>query len=161
VQFSEPVTDSALTKGNYAIDGGITISSVTRLAVDTVALTTSKMGIGTDYNLTINGIQDTASPANTIAAGTKVAFKSAVFQTGWATYERWQYDADPGAIDILDAALKDGSQAAPTVSTAVAQFECPWGVPITTSPASRDTSFRPATATTCSSPIRTTSPICI
>ena len=128
VQYSEPVTDSALAKANYALDKSLTISSIARLAADSVVLTTSKMAEGTDYTLTVNGVQDTASPANTIAASTKAAFKSAVFQTGWASYERWSFTADPGGIDILDAALKDGSMRAPDITSAVSEFGSAWGV---------------------------------
>ena len=127
VEFSEPVTDTALTAGNYKLDQGITVSSVTRISAAVVALTTSKMGEGVTYNLTVNAVKDTASPANTIVADTKVAFTSQKFATGFATYQRWQYTADPGAIDILATGILDGTMGAPTVESAVTSFQAPWG----------------------------------
>ena len=127
VEFSEPVTDTALTVGNYKLDQGVTVSSVTRISAAVVALTTSKMGEGVTYNLTVNAVKDTASPANTIVADTKVAFTSQKFATGFATYQRWQYTADPGAIDILATGILDGTLGAPTVESAVTSFQAPWG----------------------------------
>jgi hypothetical protein len=82
VTFSEPVTDTALNASNYTLDQGITVSSVTRLDLLNVQLTTGKLVEHTTYNLTVNGVQDTATPANTIAAGTKVQFGSFVFVPG-------------------------------------------------------------------------------
>jgi hypothetical protein len=84
------VAASAENRANYALDKGITISSVTRVDPATVALVTSKMAEGTDYALTVSAIQDTASPANTIVANTKVAFKSFVFTTGYALHKFWE-----------------------------------------------------------------------
>lgn len=128
VEFSEPVTDSALTVGNYALDNGVAVSSVTRTATNAVELTTGTMTSGTQYTLTVNNVKDTASPANTIAANTKYTFSSVTFATGFATYQRWQYTADPGSIDDLITALTDGTLASPTVESTVSQFGAPWGV---------------------------------
>lgn len=129
VEYSEPVADSALTAANYKIDQGITVSSVARVNPTTVQLTTSKMGEGADYNLTINGVKDTANPANTIATDTKVAFKSVVFELGYATYERWDNaNGDPGAIADFATAILEGTIRPPDISTSVPQFGAPWGV---------------------------------
>ncbi len=89
VTFSEAVTDSAVTKGNYAFDGGLTISSVTRLSDRKVKLVTNKQTQGTTYTLTINNIQDYGSPVNTIAADTKVTFKSLLYMAGTVLQKNW------------------------------------------------------------------------
>jgi len=128
VEFSEPVTDTALTAGNYKIDQGITVSSVARITPTTVALTTSKMGEGVSYELTINGVKDTANPANTIATDTQVPFMSVKFETGWATYERWD-NANGQDYSLADfiTAVNEGTIRPPDISTSVAQFGGPWG----------------------------------
>ena len=116
VTFSEPVTDSALTASHYALDGGATVSSVARIDLLTVQLTTSKLAENTTYNLTVNGVQDTATPANTIAAGTKVQFRSFVFLTGTILHKKYdncsdaytlanffadpRYPSDPDRLDL-------------------------------------------------------------
>jgi len=128
VEFSEPVTDTALTAGNYKIDQGITVSSVARITPTTVALTTSKMGEGVSYELTINGVKDTANPANTIATDTKAPFISLKFDTGMATYERWDNaNGDPGALADFITALNEGTIRPPDLIASVAQFGGPWG----------------------------------
>ncbi len=128
IEFSEPVADTALTAGNYKMDQGITVSSVARVSPTTVQVTTSKMGEGADYTLTINGVKDTANPANTIATDTKVAFKSVVFEPGFATYERWDNaNGDPGALADFATAILEGTIRPPDISTSVAQFGGPWG----------------------------------
>jgi hypothetical protein len=128
VKFSEPVTASAENAGNYKIDKGVTVSSAARVDEWTIRLTTSKQTEGNEYTLTVNNVQDTAVPANTIVANSTKVFKSFVAATGFATYERWQYTADPGTIDAFVTALQDGSLGPATISSAVAQFECQWGV---------------------------------
>ena len=129
VEFSEPVTDTALTKGNYAMDGGLTISSVTRINESTVAFVTSKMAEGASYTLTINGIKDTANPANTIAADTKVPFFAAKFATGFASYQRWDNaNGQDYALADFATAVTDGTIRSADISSTVAQFGGPWGL---------------------------------
>jgi hypothetical protein len=128
IEFSEPVTDTALTVGNYKIDQGITVSSVTRITTTTVALTTSKMGEGASFVLTINGVKDTANPVNTIATDTQVPFTSLMFDTGMASYERWDNaNGDPGALADFVTAIAEGTIRPPDITTSVAQFGGPWG----------------------------------
>jgi hypothetical protein len=89
VTFSEPVTDTALAAANYSMDQGITVSSVSRVDLQTVKLVTSKMTENMTYNLTINNVQDTATPANNIAAGTKVQVRSFVFMLGTILHKKY------------------------------------------------------------------------
>ena len=89
VGFSEPMPDSALLASHYGIDQGVTVSSVDRVDLMTVKLNTSKMADGNLYTLTINGVQDAATPANTIAANTQVQFKSWVFVPGIAIRHKY------------------------------------------------------------------------
>src|SRR5207247_2014632 len=46
VLYSEPVSDSGLDKANYSIDGGLSISAITRVSPSIVVLTTSKQTSG-------------------------------------------------------------------------------------------------------------------
>jgi hypothetical protein len=128
VEFSEPVTDTALTAANYTLDNGITVSSVARVTPSMVLLTTSKMAEATTYNLTINGVKDTAVPDNTIAANTKVTFLSLVFDTGMASYERWNNSSgtDINIATLAETVATNGMRAA-DVTASVTQFGGPWG----------------------------------
>jgi hypothetical protein len=82
IQFSEPVSDTALTASNYKVDQSVTVSSVARVDEKSVRLTTSVMTQGRSYTLTINGVQDKATTPNTIASNTQVLFRTFVFQVG-------------------------------------------------------------------------------
>ncbi|HEY5912170.1 MAG TPA: hypothetical protein VJA21_16320, partial [Verrucomicrobiae bacterium] len=90
VTFSEPVTDTALTPSNYAIDKGVGVLAVTRLDASRVALTTTAMAEGQSFTLTINGVTDTASsPPNSIAANTQVTFRTVMFQLGTVLHKKY------------------------------------------------------------------------
>lgn len=69
VEFSEVVEKtSAENAGNYSINGGVEIVSASlNESGKVVSLTTSTHGNGFRYTITINGIKDLATPANTIA----------------------------------------------------------------------------------------------
>jgi hypothetical protein len=99
VTFSEPVSDSALTKANYSIDGGVTISSVARASSSKVQLTTSTMADTSSFNLKVSNVQDTAG--NTIAANTTVPFKSFAFTTGYAYHKFWNTDANVTSLATM------------------------------------------------------------
>src|SRR5262249_20035393 len=90
VKYSEPVSDSALATGNYSVNQGVTVSSVSRVDLQTVKLTTSKMPDSQTFTLTINGVQDTATPANTIVAGTQVQFRTFVFMAGTILHQKYK-----------------------------------------------------------------------
>lgn len=91
IKFSEPVTSATATdKANYVFDGGLTVSSVELSDPSTVRLTTSKQEAGKTYNLTINNIKDTATPANTIAANTKLTLQAFVLSAGGVLHQKFE-----------------------------------------------------------------------
>ncbi|HWH70831.1 MAG TPA: hypothetical protein VNT26_15690, partial [Candidatus Sulfotelmatobacter sp.] len=100
LKFSEPVSDTALQASRYAIDQGITITSVDRVDLMTVKLNTSRMADTRTYTLTINGVQDTASSPNTIAANTQVQFKSFVYVSGMAIRQKYKGFDNNSAYNI-------------------------------------------------------------
>jgi hypothetical protein len=89
VNYSEPVTDTALTASNYTLDQSVTVSSLTRVDLSTVQLTTSKMVENTTYNLTVRNVQDTATPPNAVAANTTVQFQSFVYVAGTVLHKKY------------------------------------------------------------------------
>ena len=121
IKYSEPVSDTALVTSRYFISQGITVSAVTRIDLQTVKLTTSKMADSQIYTLTINGVQDTATPANTIAANTQIQFRTFVFMTGTVLHQKYtgfdnttgyndnnlfndpRYPSNPSRQDLLPA----------------------------------------------------------
>jgi fibronectin type 3 domain-containing protein len=68
--FNEPLDPvSALARSNYTISGNVTVNKVTLSTTQREAfLETSSHGRGT-YTVTVKGIKDMASPANTLAQG--------------------------------------------------------------------------------------------
>ena len=92
VTYSEPVDATAENKANYALSNGATVSSVARIDGFKVALTTSKLAEGTEYTLTVNNVKDTAN--NTIAADSKLSFKSWVWFEGYVMQKKWENVTD-------------------------------------------------------------------
>jgi hypothetical protein len=130
VKFSEPLEPaSAQVAANYKLSGGVTISSAALAAApndDTVTLGTSRQAEGTTLTLTVSNVKDLGG--NTIAANSAFEFKTSVFETGWATYERWHNESgDPGDITAFSTAIADGTIRPPDFSSAVSQFGGPWG----------------------------------
>jgi hypothetical protein len=126
VTYSEPVGPSAETLANYAINSGVTVSSVTRLDPYTVRLNTSRLAAGADYILTINNVRDTAN--NAIAANTAVNVKSFILAAGVALYERWHNENGQNYnIDQFADAIVAGIRPPDHVAL-VTQFGGPWGV---------------------------------
>ncbi|HMJ91586.1 MAG TPA: PA14 domain-containing protein, partial [Candidatus Acidoferrum sp.] len=76
--FSEPVDPvSATFLGNYQISGGLQILSATIDPRGTlVTFQTSPQALGSTYTVTINGVKDVSSSANTIAANTIATFST-------------------------------------------------------------------------------------
>ncbi len=122
VKFSEPVSDTALTASNYTMDGGITVSSVSRIDLLTVQLTTSKLTDSTTYNLTVNNVQDTATPANTIAANSKFTFRSFVFMQGAILHKFWSGISGGGTNDLFNNSRYPNN---PSFATVEPRFEYP------------------------------------
>jgi hypothetical protein len=95
VWFSEPLDPaSAQLASNYQLSGGLTVSSATLGAPagndgdHIVDLVTSAQAPGQMYTLTVTGVKDQVSPANTIAAGSTVDFSSWVL-FGGLKFEVW------------------------------------------------------------------------
>lgn len=90
VVFSEPVSPGTATQaGNYKFDKGLTVSSASLTTPTTVTLTTSAQTPGELYTLTINGVQDTASTPNTIAADTRKTVSAWVIVQGFLKFSYW------------------------------------------------------------------------
>jgi hypothetical protein len=88
IQFSEPVSDTALTAGNYVLDQGASVSAVGRINATTVRLQTSVMGENKTYNLTVNNVQDTATTPNTITS-VVVPVRTFVFMAGTVLHKKY------------------------------------------------------------------------
>jgi hypothetical protein len=78
IVFSEPVDPvSATYLANYQISGGLTILSATLdPSGKMVSFRTTPQAGGTTYTITINGVKDASSTANTIAANTMTSFST-------------------------------------------------------------------------------------
>jgi hypothetical protein len=75
VVFSDDVTEASATNAaNYAVDNGVIVSNVVMLETGKVRLFTTPLPEGQVYTLTVNGVQDRATPASTIAPDSKIAF---------------------------------------------------------------------------------------
>ncbi len=86
VIFSEPVKDaSALAAGNYAMNNGLTVSSVARVDDYTVRLTTSKQALDTLYTLTVTGVKDAAGNLS----NTSYEWRSYALLTGYMGFASW------------------------------------------------------------------------
>jgi hypothetical protein len=87
VTFSEPVTEaSANAVANYAVSGGVTVTSATRQADMTkVVLVTSRQTPGTKYTLTVNNVADNSG--NKVAANSTKEFTGFTLVPGFATLE--------------------------------------------------------------------------
>ncbi len=100
IAFSEQVTrESAENIANYQINNGIEIVSATLLDnLKAVWLTTSTHDAGVTYRITINNIQDRATPANSIALNSQ------------QTYILHEIDSTPPqitSVEILSATKVD------------------------------------------------------
>lgn len=82
--FSEPVTDSALTVGNYTVTG-LTLSAPERLSDRSVRFTTSTQAEKTVYPVTVNGVRDNANLASAFTG----SFNSFEFKTGIVQFSIW------------------------------------------------------------------------
>lgn len=81
VRFSEWVASpSALTAGNYRLNQGATVSvAAFGASQDTVILTTSALGLGASYTLTVSNVSDQAQTGNVITANSTVTFTAAEY----------------------------------------------------------------------------------
>src|SRR5437867_1596934 len=125
VEFSEAVTDTALDMANFALTNsalnqGVTISGITRISESKVTLATSRLTEVTAYTLTVNNVQDTAEPANTIAANSTSSFTSFVFMSGYVEHNFYDTGGSPESL-LTDPNYPDS----PTFRTFEPLFEYP------------------------------------
>jgi hypothetical protein len=113
VWFSEPLDQaSAQTLANYQLSDGLTVTAAKLSAApgsvgdNIVDLTTSTQTPGKTYTLTVSGVKDQSSPANTVVAASAVTFGSWTLGTGYLKFEH--FDNLPGAADSdITSALAD------------------------------------------------------
>ena len=103
VVFSEPMKlDQLANKANYALSGGLTVSSVVALDATTARLLTSKQSAGTRYTVTINNVEDLAG--NKVASNTAVGFNGFSVQTGAVGLEVWKNIGGGAVADLRNNA---------------------------------------------------------
>lgn len=91
LHFNEPLDNATATAlANYAIDNGLTVSSVVLTDQQNVVLTTAKQTPGTLYTVTVTNVKDLAG--NIVAANTKATFHPATIATGAVAY--WNFDGN-------------------------------------------------------------------
>lgn len=123
VWFSEPLDPaSAQNPANYAISGGVTVTSATLAAPagyegdHIVDLVTTAQTQGEVYTLTVNHVKDQVTPGNTIAANSIIEFSAWALLPGYLTFEH--YDNITGATDAdIDLGLQDPRVIAGTPTT--------------------------------------------
>ena len=122
VWFSKPLDPAtAQVAANYKIDGltvtgAALVAPAGNLGDNIVELTTSKQTAGQTYTVTISGVKDQMSPANSVAANSKITFGSWVLASGALRFEH--YDSLPSAGDAaITAALDDPRVIAGTPTT--------------------------------------------
>jgi hypothetical protein len=111
VEFSEPVTaESAGLAGNYRLSGGAVIASVTVSSPTRVSINTSALTSGTAYTLTVNGVRDVSANANVIAADSTASVTVPGLNSGFLLWELYS-GVDGTGIDgtAVDALTGDGS----------------------------------------------------
>ena len=96
VVFTRPLNPATVAAGDFAIGGGLTVSSAAVDPLDgrRVLLTTSAQTQGTAYTVTVNNVADISG--NNIAANSQVTFTAWKLVEGWATTEIYQNI--PGAL---------------------------------------------------------------
>ncbi len=123
--FSETITRATATNSaNYAVSGGVTVSSAS-LGGDakSVLLTTSAQTPGTVYTVTVNGVKDTSVAGNTIAANSTVSFTGWVLSPGFILRE--VYTNIGSGIDVTNLTTNVKYPNSPDVSQYVSPFEAP------------------------------------
>jgi len=100
VIFSEPVEQaSAQNAANYAIDGGVTVSSAIVQSDPTIVrLAASVLTANHDYTLSVRNVRDRAQSHNTIAAGATAQF--AYMKAGLA-YQYYETSGSLGFARII------------------------------------------------------------
>jgi len=80
IGFSKPVSLATATNlAHYSISPAITVRGAAMVDSQTVALFVSPLSLGTNYLVTVNGVQDLASSPNTIASNSQISFVASSF----------------------------------------------------------------------------------
>jgi hypothetical protein len=83
IRYSKAVSPATATnRANYTISPAVAIYSASMADSQTVALNVSTLTLGTNYVVTVNGVQDLASSPNTIAPNSQVQFVANFFAPG-------------------------------------------------------------------------------
>ena len=103
VTFSEPVAAaSAGRRENYTLSGGATVTGAELVGNSSVRLTTSPLTAGTEYTLSITGVQDTAATPNAVAANTSVAIATPQSTRGGLKFEVFNGITGTAVQGLLD-----------------------------------------------------------
>jgi len=123
VTFSEPVEESSAERAaNYTI-AGLSISAAARSDAPNdhkVVLTTARQSEGAEYTLAISGVRDTATTANTVAAGTQATFRAYALVRGGAKFEAFLNIESTSVQSLLDSEKYQNNQ--PDIVGYVTQF---------------------------------------
>jgi hypothetical protein len=88
VDFSEQVTaETAGDANNYKLSGGINVTSAQAVSSTAAVVYCDPLATNTTYTLTVNGVKDISSNANTIAANTQVTIKGPLYTKGVILWE--------------------------------------------------------------------------
>ena len=127
VTYSQLVNGAAAVPGNYALSGGVTVSSVSVATVNfvTVAtLTTTTEPLATRLTLTINGVQNLAGLSLT---PNTTSFWTDMHATGYADYYAWYDSSAAVSTPVFYSAYPSSSTPtpAPGFSATYTSWEAP------------------------------------
>jgi lysophospholipase L1-like esterase len=132
ISFNKAVSpDTATNLANYAVNNGLTVSSVSLSANHRlVTLTTDLQAAQTTYTVTLNSIQDETAPsALTITPNSQVTFDSAVSPT---------LVSATGATDYLRVSVVFSKAMAPATATNIANYAISGGLSVSAASISGD-----------------------
>jgi hypothetical protein len=99
VTFSEPMNlEQLIDAAHYGLSGGVMVNSAVGLDPTTVRLLTDQQAQGTQYTLTVNGVEDLAG--NPVAANSTAKFTSYTLVGGAVGAELWD-NITGGAVNDL------------------------------------------------------------
>jgi hypothetical protein len=127
ITYSKPVSDTALSRANYAINQAVSISTINRLSQQTVQLITSQLTQGQIYTVTINGVQDIDTIPNTIAPNTQVQVRSFVFLGGSVLHKKYNNVSDNNGWPLSNLFTDPRYPNAPDRQDILSAFEYPPG----------------------------------
>ena len=111
--FSEPVDHlTAISPGNYALSGGLTMYGLTHSpgSSNVLITTTAPMTQGVVYSVTNNGIKDVSVAGNTIAPNSVVSFTAWLLQTGYLRADVFTNIANGTVADLTNNVKYTGNR---------------------------------------------------